>query len=162
MHRNLWVLFDTNGYGLTPHHLELFKEAEMDSFWLDIKAYDSKIHRNLTGTSNEYVLKLPAEIIERDFVLEVTSVYIPNWVEADQIKKIAELLAQIDTNIPYAIIAFLPEHKMNHGTSPNSPEMVNAFEAAKNAGLKNVKLGNLGQFVKNIEEYERLFKMAAT
>ncbi len=88
----LWVLFETNGYGLTPRNLDLFRDAGIDSFWLDIKAYKDKIHRNLTGASNKWILRLPAEIVERDFTLEVSSVYVPGWVEADQIGKIAELL----------------------------------------------------------------------
>ncbi len=36
-----------------------------------------------------------------------------------------------------------------------------AFEAAKNVGLKSVKLGNLGRFVKNMKEYEMVFNMGA-
>ena len=159
--RDLWVLFETNGYGLTPTNLDLFRDAGMDSFWLDIKAYDDKVHRDLTGASNRRILKLPYEVVERDFVLEVSSVYIPGWVETGQIKKIAELLAQIDSEIPYAIIAFLSEHKLKDVPSPNFQQMIDAFEVAKDAGLKNVRLGNLGRFVKNMEEYETLFKIAA-
>ncbi len=158
---NLWVLFETNGHGLTPENLDLFRDAGIDSLWLDIKAYDDKVHRNLTGASNEWILKLPAEIIERGFVLEVSSVYIPGWVETDQIRRIAELLAQVHPEIPYAIIAFLPEHKLKHVPPPNFQQMVEAFEAAKDAGLKKVKLGNLGRFVKNMEEYEILFNIGA-
>ena len=154
--KDLWVLFETNGYGLTPENLDLFRDCGMDSFWLDIKAYDQKAHRNLTGASNERILKLPAEIIERDFVLEVSSVYIPKWVETEQIGKIAELLAQVDPKIPYAIIAFLPEYKLKHIPSPDFEQMMGAFEAARDARLENVRLGNLGRFVKKSEEYETL------
>ena len=161
LRRDLWVLFETNGYGLTPKNLDIFRDAGIDSFWLDIKAYDEKVHRNLTGASNKWVLKLPAEIAERYFVLEVSSVYIPGWVETDQIGKIAELLAQVDSDIPYAIVAFFPEHELKHVPSPKFQQMVEAFEAAKDAGLTNVKLGNLGRFVKNTEEYEMLFNMGA-
>jgi pyruvate-formate lyase-activating enzyme len=158
---DLWVLFETNGYGLTPKNLDLFKGADIDSFWLDIKAYDDEVHRKLTGASNQRILKLPDEIVERDFVLEVSTVYIPGWVETDQIKKIGELLAQADATIPYAIIAFLPEHKLKHVKSPNLQQMIEAFAAAKEAGLKNVKLGNVGTFVKTTEEYETLVNIAA-
>ena len=159
--RDLWVLFETNGYGLTPRNLDLFRDSEIDSFWLDIKAYDDKVHRNLTGASNERILKLPFEIVERNFVIEVSTVYIPGWVETDQVGKIAERLANVDSRIPYAIIAFLPEHKLKHIPPPNLHQMIKAFESAKDAGLKNVKLGNLGRFVKKIEEYEKLFNMGA-
>lgn len=158
---DLWLLFETNGFGFTPQNMVLFRDAGIDSFWLDIKAYDDKIHRRLTGASNNRILKLPSEIIERDFILEVSSVYIPGWVEGDQIKKIAELLCQVDSKIPYAIIAFLPEHKLKQVPSPTFQQMIEAYEVAKDAGLKNVKLGNLDRFVKNMEEYNLLFNMTA-
>lgn len=159
--KNLWVMFETNGYGLTPKHLDMLKDAGLDSFWLDIKAYDDKVHRLLTGASNENVLKLPAEIMDRDFVLEVSTVYIPGWVEEDQIKKIAELLAQVDQYIPYSIIAFIPEYQLIEIPPPTFKRMVNAFFSAKDAGLKNVKLGNLGLFVRSEEELDFLAKIDA-
>ena len=159
--RDLWVLFETNGYGLTLRNLDLLKESGVDSFWLDIKAYDDDVHRKLTGSSNERILELPSLILEKDFMLEVSTVYIPGWVEADQIGEIAELLTQNDPTIPYAIIAFLPENQMKDISSPNYQQMIDAFEMARNAGLKNVRVGNLGKFVKNIEEYEHLSEIGA-
>jgi len=158
---DLWVLFETNGYGLTPSNLDLFKDSGIDAFWLDIKAYNEKVHRELTGASNEWILKLPAEIIERGFILEVSTVYIPGWVEEDQIKSIAELLVQVDPNIPYAIIAFIPEYQLKNVQPPNLQQMMKAFIAARDAGLKNVRLGNIGVFVRNIEEYEELISIGA-
>jgi len=157
----LWVLFETNGYGLTPRNLDLFSEAGIDSFWLDIKAYDEKVHKNLTGASNNWILKLPSEIVDKKFTLEVSSVCIPGWVETEQLKSIAALLAQVDPEIPYAIIAFIPENEMREVPPPNFQQMLEAFEAAKDAGLKKVKLGNLGMFVKTSEEYEMLAKVNA-
>ncbi|MEM1525299.1 MAG: radical SAM protein [Nitrososphaerales archaeon] len=156
LNKDLWVLFETNGYGLTPKNLDLFKEARIDSFWLDIKAYDENIHKRLTGASNKWILKLPEEILNRGFVLEVSSLYIPNWVETDQIKKIAELLSQVDSTIPFTILAFFPEYKLTHIPSPNFQQMIEAYYSAKDAGLKNVKLGNAGIFVKTQNEYETL------
>jgi len=156
LNKDLWVLFETNGYGLTPKNLDLFKEAGIDAFWLDIKAYDDGIHRKLTGVSNKWILKLPEEIKDRGFVLEVASLYIPGWVENDQIKKIAELLAQVDSKIPFTILAFFPEYKLTNIRPPNFKQMIEAYQVAKDAGLKNIKLGNIGIFAKMEEDYEIL------
>jgi len=79
---------------------------------------------------------LPAEIVERDFLLGVSSVHVPGWVETEEIGKIAELLAQVDSRIPYAIVAFLPEHELKHVRSPDFVQMTAAFEAARDAGLE--------------------------
>ncbi|MEW6409736.1 MAG: hypothetical protein AB1488_06445 [Nitrospirota bacterium] len=36
--------------------------------------------------------------------------------------------------------------------------MLEAYQAAKEAGLKNIRLGNLGVFVKSEKDYEILLK----
>jgi pyruvate formate lyase activating enzyme len=153
----VWVLLETNGYGLTPHNLDLFQQAGIDSFWLDIKAYDDLVHRKLTGVSNTHILELPEVIKARDFVLEVLSLYIPGWVETDQIAHIAKLLASVDADIPFTILAFFPEYKLRDVPSPDLWQMIEAFNAAKDAGLRNIKLGNVNLFVKTREDYE-IFK----
>lgn len=140
---NLYVLIETNGYGLTPENLEILKKAGVDSFWLDIKAFDDKVHRELTGVSNERILELPQEMKDSGFVLEVLSLYIPTWVERDQIRKIARLLARVDPEIPFTILAYFPAYKMTV-RSPALDEMADAYDAAKSEGLQNVRMGNLG------------------
>jgi pyruvate formate lyase activating enzyme len=59
LEETVWVLIETNGYGLTPHTLDLFQQVGVDSFWRDIKAYDDDVHRRLTDVSNARILKLP-------------------------------------------------------------------------------------------------------
>jgi pyruvate-formate lyase-activating enzyme len=158
---HLWVLFETNGYGLTLKNLDLFHDAGIDSYWLDIKAYDEKVHKDLTGASNKRILRLPSEILDRGFILEVSSVYIPGWVESDQLRSIATLLAQVDPEIPYAIIAFMPEHQLSHIPPPNFKQMVEAYEDVRDSGLKNVRLGNVGLFAKTTDDYETLLSIGA-
>lgn len=157
---DLWVLFETNGYGLTSENLRLFKESGIDSFWLDIKAYDKEIHKKLTGVENDWILKLPEEILKRDFTLEVLSLYIPGWVETDQIRKIAKLVASVSYEIPFTILAFFGEYKLKDVPSPNLCQMLEAYHASKEAGLRNVKLGNIGIFVRTDEELETLLSFA--
>nr|HID59259.1 radical SAM protein [Desulfobacterales bacterium] len=157
---DLWVLIETNGYGLTLKNLDRFKAAGIDSFWLDIKAYNDAVHRRLTGCSNERILKLPHEIKKRGFVLEVLSLFIPGWVETDQIEKIARILMEVDPEIPYTILAFFPEYQLIEVPSPNLEQMLEAYAKVKDVGLKNVRLGNIGMFVRTEEELELLRKQA--
>jgi len=153
----LWVLIETNGYGLTPENLDLLASAGVDSFWLDIKAYDEKIYKKLCGTTNKWILKAPAEIVDRGFVLEVLTLYIPGWVETDQIKKIAELIYEVDPKIPFMILAFFPIHKLSHVRPPTLDEMIRAYKVVKEeVGLKNVKLGNCGVFCKSMSDWIKL------
>ena len=155
-HTKLWVLIETNGYGLTPENLDALQESGVDAFWLDIKAYDPQAHKWLTGCSNDRILKLPEEILKRGFVLEVLSLYIPDLVETDQLGKIAETLKAVDPGIPFTILAFFPEHKMKGFRSPTTEEMVDAYQKVKSIGLTNIRLGNLGVFVRTEKDQRHL------
>ncbi len=153
---NLWVLIETNGYGLTPENLRLLKDSGVDSFWLDIKAYHDEVHRWLTGCSNEEVLKLPALLREMGFVLEVLSLYIPGVVESDQLRLIARLLAEVDADIPFTILAFFPQYQMKSYRPPNVEEIVRAYEEVKAEGLRKIRLGNIGVFARREEDFQLL------
>ena len=155
---HLWVLIETNGYGLTPQNLDCLQASGVDAFWLDIKAYEEEKHKWLTGCSNEHILRLPEEMLNRGFILEVLSLYIPDLVESDELEKIAQNLAAIDPTIPFTLLAFFPEHQMKDFRSPNTKEMVNAYRKVKSAGLENIRLGNLGVFVHN--DKDRNYLMA--
>ena len=152
-HTDLWVLIETNGYGLTPDNLDVLKDSGVDSFWLDIKAEDAERHRWLTGSDNRLILQSPEEMLKRDFVVEVLSLYIPEVVDADELGRIAGRLASVDPSIPFTILAFFPEYKMKNFRSPTAEEIVRAYENAKKAGLLHVRVGNLGVFAKTVEDY---------
>jgi pyruvate-formate lyase-activating enzyme len=155
----LWVLLESNGYGLTPKNLNLFQRAGLDSFWLDIKAYDEDIYKKLCGTSNKTVLNSPKEIIKRNFVLEILTVYIPNLIELDQFEKIAQLIVELDDSIPFHILAFFPKYKLKSFRSPNLDEIMETFITVKEIGIKNIQVGNIGVFAKTDEEVKKLIKV---
>lgn len=154
----LWVLIETNGYGLVPEHLDLLEEAGVNAYWLDIKAYDNKAHQWLTGCSNGWIRELPREIVRRGFTLEVLSLYIPGLVDTSQLIEIAKLLQEVDDNIPFTILGFFPEHRMKDFRSPRLGEMIEAYQGVRSVGLKKVRLGNTGVFARGEEEYRLLEK----
>jgi len=153
---DLWVLVESNGYGLTSENLDLLQESGVDSFWLDIKAEDPEQHRWLTGCDNQWILQLPEEMLKRHFILEVLSLYIPGVVEAEELGRIAGRLAAVDSAIPFTILAFFPEYKMKDFRSATVEEMVRAYENSKAAGLKQIRLGNLGVFAKATKDFRFL------
>jgi len=155
-HTNLWVLIETNGYGLTPQNLDRLQISGVDAFWLDIKAHDADKHKWLTGCSNAHILKLPGEMLKRGFTLEVLSLYIPDLVEGDELETIALDLSAVDPSIPFTILAFFPEHRMKKFRSPTTEEMIDAYRKVKSTGLKNIRLGNLGVFVRSDEDLDFL------
>jgi pyruvate-formate lyase-activating enzyme len=156
------VLIETNGYGVTSQNLDILQQANVDAFWLDIKAYKEETHKWLTGCSNKHILKLPEEIIKRGFTLEVLSLFIPEVVEQDDLINIAKRLNEIDPCIPFTILAFFPEYKMKDYRSPTAKEMVDTYLAVKSTGLKNIRLGNLGVFIKSEEDQSYLLENVDT
>jgi pyruvate-formate lyase-activating enzyme len=89
----------------------------------------------------------------------VLSLFIPGWVETDQIEKIARILLEVDPQIPYTILAFFPEYQLKEVLAPPLRQMLEAYIRVKDIGLKNVRLGNIGIFVKTEEDLE-LFQKA--
>jgi pyruvate-formate lyase-activating enzyme len=156
---NIWVLLESNGYGLTPKNLDLFQKAEIDSYWLDIKAYDDEIYKKLCGVSNKTVLQSVKEISKRNFVLEVLTVYIPDFVEVDQFEKIAHLLCEIDETIPFHILAFFPQYRLKTYRSPTLDEILEAYKVLKEVGLKKIQLGNIGVFAKTEDQIKKLLQV---
>jgi pyruvate formate lyase activating enzyme len=89
-------------------------------------------------------------------VLEVLTVYIPGWVEVDEIRAVARHLVTLDSTIPYTVLAFFPAYKLPHVPSPTLTQMLEAYQVAREEGLQNVKLGNCGRFARTSEEWETL------
>ena len=108
------------------------------------------------GCDNKWILQLPEEMLRRDFIVEVLSLYIPGVVEAEELGRIASRLAAVDPNIPFTILAFFPQYKMKDVWPPTVEDMVRAYENAKAAALTSIRLGNLGIFAKGEEEYRYL------
>ncbi len=156
---DVWVLLETNGYGLTRRNLETLASGGVDSLWLDIKAYDPQLYRRLCGADNSTVLKVPELALDLGFVVEVLALYIPGWVEVDEIRKIARLVASVDRDIPFTILAFFPAYKLSDVKPPNVMELVKAFAAAKEEGLKRVKLGNVHVAAKTKDELDLLVSL---
>lgn len=153
--KKLWMLLETNGYGLIEQNLETMQGA-IDSFWLDIKAYNEETYRKLCGTTNKWILEVPQLAHDMGFTLEILTLFIPGIVETDQIVKIAELVKNVDPKIPFTLLAFFPEYKLKHVRPPTLYEMVKTYYAIKEVGLENIKLGNCHIFAKTEEEWRKL------
>lgn len=150
----LWVLVETNGYALTKKNLEILREGGVDSFWLDIKAYNEASYRKLCGTPNSTVLESLALMIDLDFTVEVLTLYIPGIVETDQHRQIAHLIADVDSSIPTTLLAFFPSYKLKDNRSPTFSEMMTSYWVLREEGLNNLRLGNIGVFAKTDEQVE--------
>lgn len=150
----LWVLIETNGYALTRKNLKILRDGGVDSYWLDIKAYDKTSYRKLCGTSNSTVLESLALMVDLDFTVEVLTLYIPGIVETDQHRQIARLIVDVDPTIPTTLLAFFPSYKLKDHRAPTFEEMIESQRVMKGEGVENLRLGNIGVFAKTEEQQQ--------
>ena len=155
---DFWILLETNGYGLTPQNLEAYAAGGIDAFWLDIKAYSEETYKKLCGASNTHILESVQKIIDLGFTLEILTLYIPFFVETNEHKKIAELISSVDPSIPTTLLAFFPCYKLNEPIyrAPRKEEIAESYKVMKNQGLTNLRIGNLGTFIRDNNDMKYL------
>ena len=115
----------------------------------DLKAYDSHLHRALTGASNARTLENFARAValgrERPSPPPVvaSTLLVPGYVDAEEVGRIARFIAALDPDIPYALLAFHPHFRMRDLPRTSLRHAQAAFAAAEQAGLRQVWIGNL-------------------
>ena len=115
----------------------------------DLKAYDETLHIALTGTSNRRTLENFARAARRfherpDPPLVVAStLLVPGYVDAEEVHAIARFIAQFSPHIPYALLGFAPNFFMPDLPTTSVRHAREALAAAQDAGLTNVRLGNV-------------------
>jgi pyruvate formate lyase activating enzyme len=115
----------------------------------DLKAFDDRLHRALTGVSNKRTLenfsRAATQCRERPDPPPVvaSTLLVPGYVNADEVGRIAQFMAEIDPQIPYALLAFAPHCFMPDLPTTSVTHAREAEAAARAAGLERVRLGNL-------------------
>jgi pyruvate formate lyase activating enzyme len=67
---------------------------------------------------------------------------VPGYIDAQEISSIAGFIARLDPGIPYSLLGFHPDYRMTD-LPPTSHEHARAcVDAARQAGLLRVKVGN--------------------
>jgi pyruvate formate lyase activating enzyme len=81
---------------------------DIDAISVSIKAYTNVIHIDYTGVSNTSVLRNFIRIHKIGIEVDASSVFIPEYIDSDEVEKIAKFIASVDPNIPYHIIGYVP------------------------------------------------------
>jgi pyruvate formate lyase activating enzyme len=114
----------------------------------DLKAHDEALHIALTGASNQRTLenftRAARRFAERpDPPLVIAStLLVPAYVDPPEVDRIARFIASINPNIPYALLGFAPHFYMQDLPRTSLGHAQAAEEAARAAGLTNVRIGN--------------------
>ncbi len=92
----------TNGYK--------FVVQNIDEVCISLKAITKEKFKNWTGVDDtETVLENFKKYVKTGIKVRAESVFIPNFIDDDEIEKIAKFIASVDKNIPYRIDGYIPE-----------------------------------------------------
>lgn len=114
----------------------------------DLKAYTESLHIVLTGWSNRRSLENFGRAAgrfreRRDPPLVVAStLLVPGYVDAEEVGRIASFIAGHDPDIPYSLLGFGPNYLMPDLPATSIQHAEAAFQAARDAGLTEVHIGN--------------------
>jgi len=117
----------------------------------DLKAFNREIYYALTGADNKAALdnfRLCAKVgREKNVTLAVAStLLVPGYIEAEEVFAIASFIADQDPNIPYSLLGFHPSFQMQDLPPTSRRQAEACYQAAREAGLKRIKLGNTHLF----------------
>lgn len=148
----LRICWETNG-SMASRLLEEMLEVSLESggcVKFDLKAFDDRLHSALCGVSNTRTLenfrRAGRHIGDRPDppVLVASTLLVPGYVTAAEVRRIAEFIFDLDSSIPYALLAFSPQFLMSDLPPTSRRQATECLEAALGAGLKRVRLGNTG------------------
>ncbi|MEM2203488.1 MAG: radical SAM protein [Sulfolobales archaeon] len=120
---------------------------------IDWKAWTPSIYEALTGVDGNKAIerlmentKIVSELgRERPEVplLVISILLVPGYVDASEVRSIAEYIARLNPETPLVLLAFHPDHLMKDLPPTSWRHMREAIKAAKEGGLRNIHIGNI-------------------
>jgi pyruvate formate lyase activating enzyme len=114
----------------------------------DLKAFSESLHISLTGWTNRQTLenfsRAAGYVRERPDppLLVASTLLVPGYVNVGEVEAIAGFIAAHDPDIPYALLGFGPNYLMPDLPTTSVGHAEEAYQAAKEAGLRRVRIGN--------------------
>jgi len=150
--RNIFrICWETNGM-VSRKHMRKAVELSLESggcIKFDLKAHSPNLYMALTGNDGREIyenFRFCGEFMHmrKDPPLLVAStLLVPGYIDSDEIFNIASFISGINPDIPYALLAFHPDYLMSDLPFTSREHAESCFDAARSAGLKNVKIGNI-------------------
>jgi len=108
-------------------HLPL---PNLDAANVGLKAWDERIHLEYTGREKRLIFDNFKEAHAAGIELKANVVYVPGFVDADQVESIAAWLADLSPEIPFHIMGYIPVPGQPF-QSPTVEQMSHAVEACR-------------------------------
>ncbi len=148
--RILRICWETNGSS-RPSGLKAMTKLSVRSggcVKIDLKAWDPGMHRALCGFDNSKILDNFARAAEWSSertsppALVASTPLIPGYVDEYEVYGLASFIARINPDIPYVLLAYAPQFLMDDSPTTSAAQARACLDAAKQAGLTRIRLGN--------------------
>lgn len=149
--RILRICWETNGsmhYKLLDRMVDIALESG-GCIKFDLKAWHEKLHIALTGVTNKRTLenfrRAAARINHRPVppLLVASTLLVPGYIDEKEVRNLASYISSINPDIPYSLLAFYPQFYMSDMPITTKAMAYRCLEAAREEGLKNVRIGNV-------------------
>ena len=146
----LRICWETNGC-MSSRQLDRIMETALDSggcVKFDIKARSETLHLALTGATNRRTLanfqRAGTYISRRPEPppLIASTLLVPGYIDAVEVRAIADFIAAVHPDIPYSLLAFHPCYHMIDMPLTLHSQADACLDAARSAGLTRVRTGN--------------------
>ncbi len=146
--KNIYV---TSGYE-TRKALDLLAPY-LDGMNIDIKSFSDAFYQETCGARLKPVLEAVKYAHSKGIWIEITTLLISGKNDSDEeIRSIAEFIADLDPAIPWHLSAFHPMYKMLDVPRTPSQTLRRAYTIGQEAGLKYLYVGNSDD-----EDYESTY-----
>jgi len=146
--KQLKNVFVTNGY-YTPEAIKKISPY-LDAANIDLKSFSDGFYKRVCGARLEPVLEAIKLTKNMGIWTELTTLLIPGENDSvEELKQIALFIASLGKEIPWHISRFTPLYEMKGKEATPIKSMIKAYELGKEAGLKNVYLGNVMEKIYN-------------
>lgn len=148
--RILRICWETSGSmntGLLSRMVDISLESR-GCIKFDLKAWTEELRLALCGASNKRTLE-KFSIIARHVhkkpeapLLVASTLLVPGYIDREEVYRIASFIYRCCPDIPYTLLGFSPHFLMADLPRTTRTQADECFNAAKEAGLNHVKIGN--------------------
>jgi len=149
--RILRVCWETNGYWKKEFALKAAELSFMSggNVKFDLKTWSKSLNVALCGASNTPTLESFKMIGEKFFkersdlpILTASTLLVPGYVDVEEVGNLASFIAEVDSRIPYTLLAFYPQYVMTDLPTTSRDLAYQCYDVAKKH-LESVRIGNI-------------------
>lgn len=149
--KNFRICWETNG-SMNSHLLKTMLDLSMRSngiLKIDFKAFSEEMSYALCGVTNKQTIeniKLAASYFNQRLeipILVLSTLLVPGYIDDYELENMAKFIAELNPNIPWALLAFHPQFYMTDLPTTSKKHAEQAIRIARKYAIKNVRIGNL-------------------